>query len=88
MISLQFFNPVVPIRLEQENTPRGKPPVWYAEFGSREEATEAMTLVPSHHFILSANKFFFRFHKNYMGTRYIELFPMYDELNRSKMVRT
>lgn len=42
-ISLQFFSPVVPIRLEQENTPRGKPPVWYAEFGSREEATEAMT---------------------------------------------
>jgi heterogeneous nuclear ribonucleoprotein F/H len=51
-----FFNPVVPIRLEQETTPRGKPPIWYAEFGSREEATEAMT-----------------FHKQYMGTRYIEL---------------
>ncbi|CAF4314399.1 unnamed protein product [Adineta steineri] len=39
----EFFAPVVPIRLEQENTPRGKPPIWYAEFGSREEATEALT---------------------------------------------
>jgi len=66
-----FFNPVVPIRLEQENTTRGKPPIWYAEFGSREEATEAMT-----------------FHKKYMGTRYIELQPLYDEINRSKMIRT
>jgi len=66
-----FFNPVVPIRLEQENTPRGKPPIWYAEFGSREEATEAMT-----------------FHKKYMGTRYIELLPLYDDINRSKMIRT
>ncbi|CAF4138325.1 unnamed protein product, partial [Rotaria sp. Silwood1] len=35
--------PVVPIRLEQENTPRDKPPIWYTEFGSRKEATEAMT---------------------------------------------
>jgi len=67
----KFFEPVVPIRLEPEETPRGRPPVWYAEFGSREEATEAMT-----------------FHKNYMGSRYIELLPMYDELNRSKMIRT
>jgi heterogeneous nuclear ribonucleoprotein F/H len=66
-----FFSPVVPIRLDQETTPRGKPPIWYAEFGSREEATEAMT-----------------FHKKYMGTRYIELLPLYDELNRSKMIRT
>lgn len=41
--SFQFFSPVVPIQLEQESTPRGKPPVWFAEFGSREEATEAMT---------------------------------------------
>lgn len=40
---VQFFEPVVPIRLEPEETPRGRPPVWYAEFGSREEATEAMT---------------------------------------------
>ncbi|CAF0938473.1 unnamed protein product [Rotaria sordida] len=38
-----FFSPVVSIRLEQENTPRGKPLIWYAEFGSRKEATEAMT---------------------------------------------
>jgi len=66
-----FFQPVVPIRLEQETTPRGKPPIWYAEFGSREEATEAMT-----------------FHKKYMGTRYIELLPLYDEINRPKMIRT
>ncbi|UJR09988.1 hypothetical protein I4U23_014212 [Adineta vaga] len=67
----EFFSPVVPIRLEQENTPRGKPPIWYAEFGSREEATEALT-----------------YHKKYMGTRYIELLPLYDDLNRSKMART
>ncbi|CAF1214398.1 unnamed protein product [Rotaria magnacalcarata] len=67
----EFFSPVVPIRLEQENTPRGKPPIWYAEFGSREEATEALT-----------------YHKKYMGTRYIELLPLYDDVNRSKMVRT
>ncbi|CAF1012803.1 unnamed protein product [Adineta steineri] len=68
----EFFAPVVPIRLEQENTPRGKPPIWYAEFGSREEATEALT-----------------YHKKYMGTRYIELLPLYDDGgNRSKMVRT
>ncbi|CAF1076500.1 unnamed protein product [Rotaria sordida] len=67
----EFFSPVVPIRLEQENTPRGKPPIWYAEFGSREEATEALT-----------------YHKKYMGTRYIELLPLYDDGNRSKMVRT
>ncbi|CAF4983073.1 unnamed protein product, partial [Rotaria sp. Silwood1] len=67
----EFFSPVVPIRLEQENTPRGKPPIWYAEFGSREEATEALT-----------------FHKKYMGTRYIELLPLYDDGNRSKMMAT
>ncbi|CAF0860294.1 unnamed protein product [Adineta ricciae] len=67
----EFFSPVVPIRLEQENTPRGKPPIWYAEFGSREEATEALT-----------------YHKKFMGTRYIELLPLYDDLNRSKMART
>jgi len=67
----EFFSPVVPIRLEQENTPRGKPPIWYAEFGSREEATEALT-----------------YHKKYMGTRYIELLPLYDDGNRSKIVRT
>lgn len=67
----EFFNPIVPIRLEQENTPRGKPPIWYAEFGSREEATEALT-----------------YHKKYMGTRYIELLPLYDDLNRSKTART
>lgn len=67
----KFFDPVVPIRLEQEDTPRGRPPVWVAEFGSREEATEAMT-----------------FHRKYMGSRYIELLPMYDELSRSKMIRT
>lgn len=66
----EFFNPVVPIRLEQENTPRGKPPIWYAEFGSREEASEALT-----------------YHKRYMGTRYIELLPLYDDGNRSKMSR-
>ncbi|CAF3880240.1 unnamed protein product [Rotaria magnacalcarata] len=67
----EFFSPVVPIRLEQENTPRGKPPIWYAEFGSREEATEALT-----------------YHKKYMGTRYIELLPLYDDVNRSKMMAT
>ena len=39
----QFFRPVVPIQLDQDASGRGRPPVWYAEFGSREEATEAMT---------------------------------------------
>ncbi|CAF3922480.1 unnamed protein product [Rotaria sp. Silwood2] len=66
-----FFNPLIPIRAEQENTTRGRPPIWYVEFGSREEANEAMT-----------------FHKKYMGARYIELFPLYDGSDRSKMIRS
>ncbi|CAF1362057.1 unnamed protein product [Rotaria sordida] len=66
-----FFSPLIPIRVEQENTIRGRPPIWYVEFGSREEATEAMG-----------------FHKKYMGTRYIELFPLFDDNDRSKMIRS
>ena len=79
---------MVPIRLEQENTPRGKPPIWYAEFGSREEATEALTYVPSFDSDLHSPRSLSSFHKKYMGTRYIELLPLYDDSNRSKMART
>lgn len=68
---LEFFYPVVPIELEQRENHRSRAPIWYAEFGSREEATEAMT-----------------FHQKNMGKRYIELFPLFDFINRSKMVRT
>ena len=42
-IDSSFFKPVVPIQLDQEAPGRGRPPAWYAEFGSREEATDAMT---------------------------------------------
>ncbi|CAF3996249.1 unnamed protein product [Rotaria magnacalcarata] len=38
-----FFNPIMPIRVEQENAVRIKASTWYVEFGSREEANEAMT---------------------------------------------
>ncbi|CAF0819054.1 unnamed protein product [Rotaria sp. Silwood1] len=65
-----FFNPLIPIRIEQENTIRGRPPTWFVEFGSREEANEALT-----------------FHKKYLGARYIEIFPLYDDNDRSKMIR-
>lgn len=28
-----------------------------------------------------------RYHKNYMGTRYVELFSLYEDHNRAKMIR-
>ncbi|CAF4994562.1 unnamed protein product, partial [Rotaria socialis] len=36
-----FFNPIMPIRVEQENAVRIRASTWYVEFGSREEANEA-----------------------------------------------
>ncbi|CAF1521733.1 unnamed protein product [Rotaria magnacalcarata] len=65
-----FFNPIMPIRVEQENAVRIKASTWYVEFGSREEANEAMT-----------------YDRKYMGSRYIELLPLYDDSTRSKRNR-
>ncbi|CAF3328663.1 unnamed protein product [Rotaria socialis] len=65
-----FFNPIMPIRVEQENAVRIRASTWYVEFGSREEANEAMT-----------------YDRKYMGSRYIELLPLYDDSTRSKRNR-
>ncbi|CAF0778289.1 unnamed protein product, partial [Didymodactylos carnosus] len=57
----EFFRPVTPIRVEIEKNRGKQTGLCFAEFGSREEAEEAMT-----------------FHKKYMGQRYVELIPLYD----------